>query len=90
MRGTAPRAMPPARHARELRVGQPAEISSRGLGTDSVTGQVASVRPMMGKKTLYSQAAAEKHTDVVQVLIDVEEGFSAPVGLQVDVKVRMR
>jgi HlyD family secretion protein len=46
---------------------------------------------MMGKKTVFAHAAEErKHLDILQVLIDMEPGFQAPVGLQVDVKIHVK
>jgi hypothetical protein len=61
----------------------------RGLGEASFSGRVTSVRPIMGKRAVFSRAAAERRDlDVVQVLIDMGETLAAPVGMRVDVKIR--
>jgi multidrug resistance efflux pump len=76
------------RYARKLHVGQRAVAFGRGLGTESFAGQVAEVKPIMGKKTVFARTAQErKDLEVLQVLIDMVEGFSGPVGLRVDVKI---
>jgi HlyD family secretion protein len=44
----------------------------------------------MGKKTVFSRVATErKDLEVIQVLVDLDEPLAAPVGLQVDVQVRV-
>jgi multidrug resistance efflux pump len=79
------------RHARDLRVGQRAIAFGRGLGKESFAGQVIAVRPIMGKKTAFSRSAAErKDLDVIQVLVEMDARFSAPLGLAVEVKIRVR
>jgi multidrug resistance efflux pump len=78
------------RFARRLRPGQRAEVSGRGLGRESFAGEVVQVKEIMGPKTVFSQAATErKNLDVLQVFIRVPEGFTAPIGLQVDVAVQI-
>jgi multidrug resistance efflux pump len=76
------------RYARDVRVGQRCVVFGRGLGKGSFPGKVVAVRDVMGKRTMFSKAATErKDLDVVQVLMEMEEGFRAPVWLQVDVKI---
>jgi multidrug resistance efflux pump len=71
-----------------LEVGQPAVAFGRGLGDREYPGRVVLVKPIMGKKTVFSRSATErKDLDVMQVLIDLDPGFRAPTGLQVDVKI---
>jgi hypothetical protein len=46
------------------------------------------VEQVMGDKTVFTRAASErKDLKVLQVVIELGPGFSAPVGLQVDVRV---
>jgi HlyD family secretion protein len=76
------------RYVRRLRSGQRAVAFGRGLGGESYPGYVAEVRQVMGKRTVFSRAATErKDLDVLQVLLELREGFSAPLGLQVDVAI---
>jgi multidrug resistance efflux pump len=78
------------RYARRVRVGQEAVAFGRGLGAETFPGRVVAVRRLMGKKTVFSRAATERRDlDVVQVLIDLGATFSAPVGLQVDVRINI-
>jgi multidrug resistance efflux pump len=77
------------RYARQVREGQRAVAFGRGLGGESYQGRVAAVRPIMGKKSVFSGSATERRDlDVVQVIIELTEGFTAPVGLQVDVRIQ--
>lgn len=76
------------RYIAQLRAGQTAFVSARGLGQRSFTGKIVAINNVMGKKRVFSRAATErKDLDVVEVLVDIEEGFSAPIGLQVEVRV---
>lgn len=76
------------RYVRQIKEGQTAVVSGRGLGARSVRGRVVRVKEIMGKKTVFSRASAErKDLDVVQALIEMDGEFTAPVGLRVDIKV---
>ena len=76
------------RYVARVSEGQTALISGRGLGDRSFQGRIVLVKKIMGKKTVFSGAASErKDLDVVEVLIEIDEDFSAPVGLRVDVRV---
>jgi multidrug resistance efflux pump len=78
------------RYARHLQVGQQAWAFGRGLGHESFPGRVAEVRQQMGPKTVFSQAAGERRDlDVLQIILDMNEGFAAPLGLQVNIKLRL-
>jgi hypothetical protein len=51
---------------------------------------VVEIEKIMGDKTVFTKASSErKDLHVLQVVIEVEPGFSAPVGLQVDVRIRV-
>jgi multidrug resistance efflux pump len=79
------------RYVSLLHEGQSARVFGRGLGDKSYHGTVAIVKRLMGNKTVFSRAASErKDLDVLQVLIDMNEPFQAPLGLQVDVEVILR
>lgn len=78
------------RYVQLLRPGQQAEVFGRALGDERFTGRIALVKRLMGGKTVFSRAASErKDLDVLQVLIDMPEGFRPPLGLQVDVAVEV-
>lgn len=75
------------RFVQQLRVGQDAVIYGRGLGARTYAGKVTLVKDIMGSKTLFARSAGErKDAEVIQVFIEPEAGFTAPVGLRVDVK----
>ena len=77
------------RHARLLAVGQPAEVYGRNVEGRVYGGRVAEVERVMGDKTLFNRSASErKDLHVLQVVVEMDDGFAAPVGLQVDVRVR--
>ncbi len=71
-----------------LCIGQPAEIYGRNLLGKTYTGRVVQVGRIMGDKTFFTRASAERNDlHVLQVVIEIEPGFSAPAGLQVDVRI---
>ena len=71
-----------------LRVGQKAVIFGRGLGSREYPGRVALIKSIMGKKTVFTRAATErKDLDVIQVIVETDRSFAAPIGLEVDLKV---
>jgi HlyD family secretion protein len=75
------------RYVHQLREGQTALVSGRGLGDESYQGRVVLIKKIMGRKTVFSRAASERRDlDVVQVLIEMDGEFSTPVGLRVDVR----
>ena len=46
------------------------------------------VKAIMGKKTVFTKSSTErKDVDVLQVLIDLPEGTTLPVGFEVDVRI---
>jgi hypothetical protein len=76
------------RFVKDLCVGQTAEAYGRNLLGKTYPGRVVEVERIMGGKTVFTRASAErKDLSVLQVVIEMESGFSAPVGLQVDVSV---
>lgn len=73
-----------------LRKGQRATLFGRGLGEKEIPAQVAYVKQIMGKKTVFAKTATErKDIDVIQVFIDPESPLQAPVGLEVNVKIEL-
>ena len=63
-------------------------IITRDEAHAEIHGTVATVKQMMGAKTVFSHASTErKDLDVRQVLIQLPAGKELPVGLQVDVKI---
>jgi HlyD family secretion protein len=78
------------RYVHSLKAGQRVTVWGRGLGTESYPGRIVLAKGIMGKKTVFTRAATErKDLEVIQVLIDLDEPFTAPVGLQVDIKVQI-
>jgi HlyD family secretion protein len=76
------------RFVRHLAVGQAAVVYGRNLAGQEYRGQVVQIEPIMGAKTVFTRASSErKDLDVLQLLIEMEPGFQAPVGLQVDVRI---
>ncbi len=74
------------RYVHCLQVGQTATVHGAGLGSSRAVGRIITVKRLMGKKTVFTHEATErKDLDVLQVLIEMPQGFAAPVGLQVDV-----
>lgn len=75
-------------YALQLRPGQGAEIFGRGLGPRKIEGRVSLVKSIMGKKTVFTKSSTErKDVDVLQVLIDLPEGTTLPLGFEVDVRI---
>jgi len=71
-----------------LAVGQTAIIYGRNMGGKEYRGTVAVLEPIMGDKTVFARVSSErKDLDVLQVVIEMEDGFRAPMGLQVDVRI---
>jgi multidrug resistance efflux pump len=77
------------RFVSRLRAGQRAVLCGRGLGGE-VAGRVVQVKGVMGRKTVFTEAPTERRDlEVIEVFIEPEGTFRAPVGLRVDVKVRL-
>jgi multidrug resistance efflux pump len=77
------------RFVQNLCVGQSAEVYGPNLMGRAYPGRVVEVEQIMGDKTLFTRASSErKDLHVLEVVLDMEAGFSAPVGLQVDVRVQ--
>jgi ABC exporter DevB family membrane fusion protein len=76
------------RFVKDLKIGQTAESYGRNLLGKSYSGRLVEVEKVMGDKTLFTRAASErKDLQVLQVVIEMASEFSAPVGLQVDVRI---
>ena len=70
-----------------LRPGQWAVIRGRGLGDREYLGRVVLIKSIMGKKTVFSRSSTErKDLDVVQVMVEMQAAFRAPIGLEVEVE----
>jgi multidrug resistance efflux pump len=77
------------RYARLVAAGQPAEVYGRNVGGRVHFGRVVEVERVMGDKTLFTRAAAERRDlHVLQVVVEMGADFVAPVGLRVDVRIR--
>jgi len=69
-------------------VGQKAFIYGRNMAGREYQGRVAELESIMGDKTVFARVSSErKDLDVLQVVIEMESGFRAPMGLQVDVRI---
>ena len=80
------------RYVSLLKPGQEASVWERGkTNANAVQGRVTRVGGIMGKKQLLSRAANElRDLDVVEIWIEIPETYSAPLGLQVDVAVKVK
>jgi ABC exporter DevB family membrane fusion protein len=77
------------RFVKHLQVGQAAEVYGRNLAEKNYAGRVIEIEKIMGDKTIFTRASTErKDLHVLQVVIEMETGFSAPVGLKVDVRIQ--
>ena len=73
---------------RMLRVGQRAETRPSAERGEWRPGRINLIKPVMGNKTVFGRAANErKDLHVMQILVDLEPGFSAPIGLEMEVRV---
>ena len=71
-----------------LKVGQKATLFGRGLGQQRLQGSISLVKPLMGKKTVFTKTATErKDVDMRQVFIDLPAKTPLPIGLEVDVAI---
>jgi multidrug resistance efflux pump len=78
------------RYAHRVRAGQSAVIFGSNVGNREYAGRVVLVKPVMGDKTLFSRSSRErKDLQIVQVLIEMDPEFRTPVGLRVDVAIRV-
>lgn len=79
------------RFVKSLRTGQSAEVYGRNLQGESYPGRVVEVEKVMGEKTVFTRAASErKDIHVLQVVVEMEPRFCAPVSLQVDVRIHVK
>lgn len=68
--------------------GAAAWIGGPNLHGREMEGRVAGVKPIMGPKTVFSRAAAERQDlEMRQVFIPLPAGTALPVGLKVDVRI---
>jgi multidrug resistance efflux pump len=78
------------RYAHRVRAGQAAVVFGSNVGNREYAGRVVLVKPVMGDKTLFSRSSRErKDLQIVQVMIDMDPEFRTPVGLRVDVTIRV-
>ena len=80
------------RYVSLLKPGQEVSVWQRGKrNLEPVKGHVTRVGNVMGKKQLLSRAANElRDLDVVEIWIELPDTYSAPLGLQVDVAVKVK
>lgn len=75
------------RYVRLLRPGQRVAVFGGNVGGHEYAGRIATVEAVMGGKTVFGRAASERiDLDVVQCVIELDEDFRAPIGLQVEVR----
>jgi ABC exporter DevB family membrane fusion protein len=76
------------RFVKDICIGQTAEVYGRTLLGRIYSGRVVEVEKIMGDKTVFTRASSErKDLHILQVVIEMDLRFSAPVGLQVDVRI---
>jgi multidrug resistance efflux pump len=77
-------------YAFQLHAGQKAVLFGRGLGDKEIPAHISLVKKMMGKKTVFAKTATErKDIDIIQVFVEPDIAFTAPVGLEVNVKIML-
>jgi multidrug resistance efflux pump len=77
------------RFVTRLEVGQEAVVQGRNTRGKSYPGKVVQVEKILGDKTVFTRSSSErKDLNVLQVVIEMGAEFRAPVGLQVDVRIR--
>ena len=78
------------RYAHRVRHGAVRRRVRPNVGNREYPGRVVLVKPVMGDKTLFSRSSRErKDLQIVQVLIEMDPEFRTPVGLRVDVAIRV-
>lgn len=75
------------KHAAQLGAGQEVVISGRGLSGATYPGRIGLVKHMLSSRSGRARSGGEQ--DVLQVLVEVESSFRAPVGLPVDVNIHL-
>jgi multidrug resistance efflux pump len=77
-------------HSGRVAVGQSVVLCGRNLHGKTYRGTVVRAEPAMGTKTLFARSSSErKDLDIREVLIQPEVEFKAPIGLKVEVEVRL-
>jgi HlyD family secretion protein len=68
-----------------IKVGNPAKIRCRD-GSAAVAGRVREIKPVMGRKSVFSREATERmDLQIIEVRIELEDPPAWPFGLEVDV-----
>jgi HlyD family secretion protein len=68
-----------------LGVGQPAWVTAAAYGDTRYTGRVVRIGQMLGRKQIRTDDPAERvDTKVLEVLVELDQGQSLPIGLRVD------
>ena len=75
-------------HIHSLSEGMDAIVTGRNLQGYEFSGHVTLVKPRMGKKTVLGDNVDDRRSlHVVEVFIQLDDKFSAPIGLMVDVAI---
>lgn len=78
------------RFIRRVRVGMEVMVSGHNLQGTHFHGRVTRVTPCMGSQQLSNGAASERRSlEVAEVLVEMDDDFSAPAGLLVDVEIAL-
>lgn len=79
------------RYASQLKPGMMATLSGRTIGFQKHDAVVTEVRRLMGEKTVFSRTATErKDLETLQFFLSAPMLHCYPLGLKVDVSVRVR
>ncbi|MFZ2727251.1 MAG: efflux RND transporter periplasmic adaptor subunit [Methylococcaceae bacterium] len=74
-----------------LKENQSVSLFGRGLADKQLTGVISLVKPIMGKKTVFTKTATErKDIDTRQVFIALPAGTQLPIGLETDVAIKVK
>jgi multidrug resistance efflux pump len=72
-----------------IAIGNPAKIFTRNDAT-TLPGKVREIRPVMGKKSVFSRQATERmDLQIMEVRVEFETPPSWPIGLEVDLEIEV-
>lgn len=73
--------------ATQIKIGDQAKVLSRGDALQK-QGSVREIKPVMGRKSVFTQSATERmDLQILELRIELEESISWPIGMEVDVEI---
>jgi hypothetical protein len=69
----------------KIRLGQRAYVTADAYGAQKFWGQVVRIGPMLGKKSIWRDAPAERvDREILETLVELDSNQSLPLGLRVE------